>query len=120
MLNNTSETPIDYTDVVSFEMTNTCVVIEKKGDPPTPTVVRKATIADLADWALKKVYDAPQGVGFRGDLPPAQRQEAIARWLKVILDYQLAEAEKQAKTAKPVDSPGGFFPNVPASTGTPQ
>jgi len=111
MLDNTSGTPIECVGEAMFFRTHMQVL--KEGDKRE--VRRKATIADIANWALKEVYHVPRGVGFRGDLPPAQKQEAIARWRKVIEDYESAEAEKRAKEARRQDPPGELFPKVPAA-----
>jgi len=107
LLNDTSPTPIICVGESIFF--RTCPRVN--GEPP----VRKATIADLANWALRQVYEVDKGVGFRGDLPLAEREQAIQRWVKVIEDFERQHhaAEGCRKPSMTDGPPGILFPSVP-------
>ncbi|MCX5647725.1 MAG: hypothetical protein NTX40_01295 [Planctomycetota bacterium] len=106
LLNDTSPTPIICVGESIFF--RTCLRVD--GEP-----VRKATIADLADWALRQVYKVDKGVGFRGDLPLAEREQAIQRWVKVIEDFERKhQAAEGCREPSMTDGPPGIlFPSVP-------
>ena len=104
LLDNTSSTPMHCLDGnIGFSASDSVKVCGE----------RTATIGDLADWAMRRLYDVPAGVGYRGDLPPAQREEAIARWLKVAWDFEQDEYRRQqAIPERDTQLPGELFPGV--------
>ena len=106
LLNNTSPTPIDCIGEAMFSRTYMQI---GPGEP-----LRKATIADLANWALREIYGVSKGVGFRGDLGQAQRQEAIERWVDLITACELnARVRRDALPPSKDGAPGELFPSVP-------
>ena len=74
---------------------------------------RMATIGDLADWALRRIYRVPLGVGYRGDLPAAQRTEATRRWLEAIEAWERdLHRRQQAEPERDTPLSQRLFPGV--------
>jgi hypothetical protein len=77
MLQDESPTPVHYT--------GERLDYERKGLQkyrPELLVERQATIGDLADYALRRIYGTD--VGWRSYLSPKEREEAYSRWERVL------------------------------------
>ena len=80
MLADDTPTPFIWNSgVVSF--TGNYVVSRTIRDPPFRE--RRATISELADYALKLICEC-YGVGFSSELPAKERARAIERWHKIV------------------------------------
>jgi hypothetical protein len=72
MLEKSDLTPYEYRSQLSFFM---------GGLSDASISWHQATIADLADYALRKIFDTD--VGFRSCDPPKIRDAAIEAWRKI-------------------------------------
>jgi hypothetical protein len=73
MLNNARRTPVTYLEQLDFMGHKVC---------PGPEPVRRATVGDLADYALRAIYKVD--VGWRSYHTEHRRGEALARWRDVV------------------------------------
>ena len=72
LLENDTSTPFIYVDKLVFTLSGFSDGAE----------VHNATIADLADWGLRAIYNID--VGFRSHLPPESRKKLISRWSEIV------------------------------------
>lgn len=77
LLSHDQPTPFGYRDVLTFRL------------GLRPSAIHTATVADLADYVLRRTYKTD--VGFRSHLSTEARQAAIERWRDVVLRSRLLE-----------------------------